>query len=96
MISPETATYLSICGHNVGDALARQFPPLHHPTNGPCIPFNHLDAITEGFMLVIAEAIQSWIDAGSEREAVMEAEDLHAAIHDELRSWSSNPEGSSD
>lgn len=90
-LPPELDNRLAILGTNVGDALATQFPPVDHRDNGRCIPYNHLDAITLGFMIFFAEAIQSWISAGSERDAVMESEELYDAIHRELRSWSSNP-----
>jgi hypothetical protein len=55
------------------------------------IPADHLADITEMLVLAIAEAIQPWIDAGSERDAVMENEELHAVILEELKGWSNKP-----
>lgn len=52
------------------------------------IPQGAVEPITDQLVTVIAEVIQSWIDAGSEREVTMENETLHQAIYDELKGWS--------
>lgn len=68
----------------IGNHLADVYPPAYRE-GYPTVPSEHLDAITEEVTLVVAEIIQAWIDAGSERDAVME--ELSPHIRNELKGW---------
>jgi hypothetical protein len=46
-----------------------------------------LEVITETLQAVIAEVVATLIDAGSERDAVMENDELTLAIRNELYGW---------
>ena len=63
--------------------------PVVHPNGGAmAIPKEDLTALafcTQGF---IAELIQCYIDAGSERECIMEDEKLHDELVRVFREWS--------
>lgn len=48
---------------------------------------DHLAALADHIQDFIANVISSILDAGSERDAVNESDELSAAIHDELRGW---------
>lgn len=46
-----------------------------------------VDTIANELMMLVADVVASLIDAGSEREAVLENEELRAAITKELNGW---------
>lgn len=46
-----------------------------------------VDLLTDAIQSLIAEVVATLIDAGSERDAVLENEELRAAIAKELNSW---------
>lgn len=46
-----------------------------------------METLADGIQLFIAYIVASLIDAGSEREAVMESESLSSAILNELKGW---------
>lgn len=76
-------------GHVVGHILATAVPPVEidgGPQEG--IPAEFLNDLTECLMIFHAEVVQSWIDAGSEREVTMEDEGLFLAIKASLHGWS--------
>lgn len=56
---------------------------------GPCEAIDpaKIDQLTDAIQDFIANVIASILDAGSERDAVNEAEELRTAIANELRSW---------
>lgn len=47
-----------------------------------------VDGIADSLMMICADLIASLIDAGSEREAVLESDGLRDAIVNELNEWS--------
>jgi len=51
---------------------------------------DHMPKLASGIQLFIACIIASLIDAGSERDAVMEDEALYLAILNELKEWGPN------
>lgn len=73
-------------GQQLGNAAILHFPP-----DGQLVPVTAIDALAEMFQVAIAEAIQSWIDAGSERDVTMENEELFRVIRSELHGWSNDP-----
>jgi len=77
---------LTLAAHVIGRVLHRQFEDL--PTDCfNCIPAEAIEGITTALMTVVAEVIQAWIDAGSERDVVMEDEKLRTAIQEQLAQW---------
>lgn len=57
------------------------------PEFGRYINPSSIPGLTDSIMVLIAEVVATLIDAGSEREAVMESAELHDAIVDELNGW---------
>lgn len=49
-----------------------------------------VDHLTEHTMRFVAELVAALINAGSEREAVLENDQLRAAIRSELHAWSNH------
>jgi hypothetical protein len=82
-------------GDQVGKALAQVIPPAlmgtdpapHEPSPSWCIPDPAVPHICLATMAFVAEVIQAYINAGSEREAVMENETLYAALEGEYGGW---------
>jgi DNA-binding ferritin-like protein len=71
--------------HVIADALYAKYPP-----NQPMlVPHQHVEALAADLTLLIAEILQAWVDAGSERDAVME--DLLPHIEAEVHGWSDHP-----
>jgi hypothetical protein len=50
---------------------------------------DYLEDLTDQVVVFIAELIQAFINAGSEREVTYENDALRNAIYEELRGWSS-------
>jgi hypothetical protein len=46
----------------------------------------HVDAISDYITLVVAEILQAWLDAGSERDVTLE--ELGPHITDHVKGWS--------
>jgi hypothetical protein len=57
-----------------------------YPAVDRAIPNDATDAIAEHLTGFIAEVLQSWLDAGSERDVTLE--NLFDPIHREVASWS--------
>lgn len=91
-LNPDVAHAMSSVGHLMGTCLESEYNAVRLPgSTAMGISQHDVEAITEGVMIAIAEALQVWIDAGSEREAVMENESLRAAIQAEVHGWSDDP-----
>lgn len=71
----------------IGNILKRSYPYRIYPVNR-AVPRKHVEEITVQLQTVIAEVLQAWLEAGSERDVTMENETLYRAIYDELASWS--------
>lgn len=56
---------------------------------------NKVNYLADSVMTIVAELVASLIDAGSEREAVLENDELRDAITFELRSWIYRPKSTS-
>jgi hypothetical protein len=84
---PDVSKAIDEAATILGKALTDKAPPVAREV-GKFIPAEHLDLITESLVAMIAETIQAWIDAGSERDAVMENYELYDTIRAELRGWS--------
>lgn len=65
---------------------------LKYPARNRMIPYEAVEEVAEAMQLEIANAIQLWIDAGSERDATMENEQLREALIAELFGWSDHPD----
>lgn len=83
----------------IGSILEACFPAMSalEPTKsreevgGPgLIPHQVVTQVAETLTLVIAEILQSWLDAGSEREVTLE--ELGGVIEDHVRGWSNHPD----
>lgn len=59
--------------------------------NHDAIPLWGCEPIAHHLTMVIAEVIQAWIDAGSERDVTLE--ELFDPIYQHLVGWSDQPEG---
>jgi hypothetical protein len=72
----------------VVEDLKRRYPPTSHPTQDgrPCIPGKYVPQIADELTSIIANVVASYLDAGSERDAVQES--LGPVIEAELHSWS--------
>jgi len=68
------------------DAMSDNVQEVHR-NGGRYIHSGWLEEITNTLQAVIAEVVATIIDAGSERDAVMENEELHKAILNELYGW---------
>lgn len=86
-----------IIGGALGMVLREEYPPVTLPqmTVPQAIPVEAIVPMVEGFQILIAEFIQAWIDAGSEREVTMENDELFEAIRNELLGWSDAPKEAS-
>jgi hypothetical protein len=71
---------------NIGAILAKEYPAVLMPECGmPTVPVDHAEAIANDITMVVAEILQSWLDAGSERDVTLEI--LGPAIEDHVRYW---------
>ena len=61
--------------------------PLSGSDFGKQINKDALEPLTDGIMLFIADIVATLIDAGSEREVVLENDTLRDAISAELKDW---------
>lgn len=64
-------------------------PELQHQHSNGMSSINKaaLEPLTDGIMLFIADIVATLINAGSEREAVLENDTLRDAIRAELKDW---------
>lgn len=60
---------------------------LEHHMHDRGFDLEAVEPIANELQDFIAEVISSLIDAGSERDAVNESEDLHTALTNELKGW---------
>jgi len=89
-ISHEQAAWIVNHASAIGEILANDAPPdtsLGYPT----IPDDRADEIADSITLVVAQILQSWLDAGSERENTVE--ELGDPIREHVRSWTTSKGG---
>jgi hypothetical protein len=73
----------------VAAKIVEDFPTEYREgTSAPLIPDDAVEVMTEITVLFIADFIQAYIDAGSEREATYEDDDLREAIRKSYNDWS--------
>lgn len=72
----------------IGNLLAKEYPAVAAPgaNHKGFIPADGVVHVADEITLVIAEIIQSWLDAGSERDVTME--ELGQSIEDHVAGWS--------
>lgn len=72
----------------IADILSKRYPAVPHRMDDsiPTIPSKYCEAIATQLTMVVAEVIQSWIDAGSERDVTLE--ELQPEIEKHLIGWS--------
>lgn len=69
----------------IGTILERHYPcPEDAPIGG--IPPAHVEAVSDYITLVVAEILQAWLGAGSEREVTLE--ELGPHVLDHVKGWS--------
>jgi hypothetical protein len=71
----------------IGDALEREYP-LEYRDSASYVPTGGADEIADTITYVVAQILQSWLNAGSERDVTME--ELGPAITDHVRGWTPN------
>lgn len=79
----------------IGMNMARVWPAVA-PSEGEiacAVPADKVEVIAEVMMAVVAEMLQAWLNAGSEREVTLENEDLRQMLVDKVRSWSGPKKG---
>jgi len=74
-----------------GKNIALEYPPVREVQDEATIiprhiPRDHVGAISEAITLCVAEILQAWLDAGSEREVTME--ELLEPITLHVQDWS--------
>lgn len=85
----ETLTQAAvIAATHFNNEAAKHFPPNYDVDGGSAIPDVAIEPLEEAIVWFIAEVVQLYIDAGSEREVTLENEKLREAIRDELNYWS--------
>lgn len=71
----------------IGRGLEELYPRTVDYTNSfHLVPAEHVEAIADAITLVVAEILQAWLDAGSERDVTLE--ELGPAIRDHVKGWS--------
>lgn len=77
-----------------GGILEQRFPAVPFPDAGldhpQAIPHQHVEELAEEITLIVAQIIQSWLDAGSERDVTLE--ELTEPIAEHLKGWSDHPD----
>lgn len=61
-----------------------------HPNCQREVPREDVDGLTFLFVDLIAEILQSYLDAGSEREVTYEDEPLYQAIYNHILDWTAD------
>ena len=69
----------------IGDNLRLAYPP----NRALFVPAQHVEAIADEITAVVAEILQAWLDAGSERDVTFE--ELGPVILDHVKGWSDDP-----
>lgn len=69
----------------IGDILSTQYGVVEGYDGFGAIPADKDEALAEDLTAIIAEILQAWLNAGSEREATMET--LFPAMLAEVREW---------
>ena len=70
----------------IGEALVELYPP----NTKMLVPAQHTPAIADQITYLVAEILQSYLDAGSERENTME--ELGPVIEAHVKGWDDSPE----
>ena len=75
-------------GGLIGDLIEAEFPAVCPPDHDHAIavPSAHVDEISALITLAVAEMLQAWLDAGSERDVTLE--ELGPIIRDHVKGWS--------
>lgn len=68
----------------IGRRLAERFP-ADHSAGHPMIPAEAAEPIADTITMVVAEILQAWLDAGSERDVTLE--ELGPSILAHVRDW---------
>lgn len=93
MTDQETINYhFQEHGRALGTTLTTFYSPVSLEDDGPtnCIPDPAVPIIAVAVMTLVAEVLQAYIDAGSEREVTMENEILYSALEGEIGGWGDN------
>lgn len=74
----------------IGDILESEFPAIQtgdDPDDQTCrmIPGEHVDEISDYITLVVAQILQGWLNAGSERDVTIE--ELTDPIREHVKGW---------
>lgn len=71
----------------IGNILAEKYPAVGQDPDYKCyIPEKGVTVVSEVITMMVAEILQSWLDAGSEREVTLE--ELGSAIEEHVKGWS--------
>jgi hypothetical protein len=70
--------------HRIGNILEQQFPVPEEAPHGH-VPMAAVETVTDYITLVVADILQSFLDAGSEREVTLE--ELWQPIYDHVKGW---------
>jgi len=73
-----------LAASQIGHHLSDVFPPVESNA-GLTIDPMYVRPIADNITLVVAEILQSWLDAGSERDVTLE--ELGPVIEDHVRQW---------
>lgn len=97
MLSNELNDLMLRLGSEAGAALEAAYPRVSAIPDEPqdefgpgLIPHTGVEDVAEGLTTLISEALQCWLDAGSEREVT--AEELGPQIAEHLKGWSDHPD----
>lgn len=69
---------------DIGRILERNFPTVTHD-GANAIPYHAIQPVAHEITLVVANILQAWLDAGSERDVTLE--ELYSPIEDHVRDW---------
>lgn len=79
-LPPEQHNYIINSGQSIGQVLEHNYPAFD---NG--IQPEHVEEVADYITLVVAQILQAWLDAGSERDVTLE--ELGPHIEDHIRMW---------
>lgn len=82
----DDARLIMVLASDIGDILERNHPRRElEPGSGFGIPKEDTDDVADTITLVVAQILQSWLDAGSERDVTME--ELGDPIRTHVKGW---------
>lgn len=88
-MNPEDANAIVAHASHIGDLIEKYHPAVHLPglpEHGPrAIPRADVDEISDVITMVVAQILQSWLNAGSERDVTYE--ELGPEIRTHLIGW---------